>query len=642
MKRILVTVCLVVAAFALGYLMRGEVRRSSDASSAVAAGEETATEWTCSMHPQIRQPKPGLCPLCAMDLIPVDTGAGEETGSRALKLSPLAQQLAQVQTAPVERMFATAEIRMVGKVDFDETRLRYITAWVGGRLDRLYVDYTGVPVQQGDHLVSIYSPELIAAQQELLTALKAAGELERSGVGGMRAGALRTAEAVREKLRRWGLLPAQIEELEQRGAVSDQLTIYAPISGIVIEKEAVQGMYVETGMRIYTIADLSRVWVMLEAYESDLAWLRYGQEVSFTTEAYPGRTFSGRIAFIDPVLNAATRTVRVRVNVDNADGRLKPEMFVRAVVYARVAAGGKVADAALAGKWISPMHPEIVKDHPGACDVCGMPLVRAESLGYVSDEDAAAQAPLVIPDTAPLLTGKRAVVYVLTDAATATYEGRDVVLGPRAGKHYIVESGLAEGERVVTYGNFKLDGEIQLRGKISMMHPDAEVRAEHAPPPVESLVVPQAVQAGIDGVLSAYFALGRALSGDDAGGAQQAARKVADAVSAVPTDALSGEAADFWNKERVDLAKSAETIALATSIEAARAAFVLLSDGLAIVARRMAGPTRPVRVFHCPMAFNDRGADWLQETEDVENPYFGAVMYRCGYETDVIVPDAAE
>jgi len=321
-----------------------------------------------------------------------------------------------------------------------KAKLAYITAWVPGRLDRLYVDYTGVPVRKGDHLVYLYSPELLSAQEELIQAKEAAESLRRGGSGIVRETTEAMLHAARGKLRLLGLTDEQVETVERTGEVSDHLTIYSPASGIVIHKNAKEGMYVDTGTRIYTVADLSVVWVWLEAYESDLMWLRYGQKVRFTALSFPGRVFTGTISFIDPVLDPATRTVRVRVNVPNADGALKPGMFVKAVVRSQVAAGGKVMDADLAGKWISPMHPEIVKDRPGKCDVCGMPLVPAESLGYVSVDPRKADKPLVIPATAPLITGTRAVVYVeVPDAPQPTYQGREITLGPRAGDYYLVQ-----------------------------------------------------------------------------------------------------------------------------------------------------------------------------------------------------------
>lgn len=431
----------------------------------------TKTElWTCSMHPQVKLPKPGKCPICFMDLIPM--GADQpEVGPRELKMTAAAAALAGIGTTPVRRQFVTNEIRMVGKVDYDETRLANITAWIPGRIDRLYIDYTGVTVRQDDHLFDIYSPDLVIAQEELLQAVR---DLQRSpGDVSYR----RRVELTENKLALWGLLPRQIEAIKKRDRAADNVTIYAPASGIVIHKHVKEGMYIKTGAEIYTIADLQQVWVFLDAYESDLPWLRYGQQVEFTTESFPGEQFGGRIAFIDPMLNEKTRTVKIRVNVPNKDQRLKPGMFVRAIVKSRMAEGGQVVDEGMAGKWVSPHHPEIVRDGPGQCPICGVDLVPAEQLGFVRAESAAAP-PLVIPASAPLITGKRAVVYVrLPNREQPTFEGREVVLGNRAGDFYVVRHGLSEGEEVVTRGNFKIDSALQIAAKPSMMSPPGKAPA---------------------------------------------------------------------------------------------------------------------------------------------------------------------
>jgi Cu(I)/Ag(I) efflux system membrane fusion protein len=424
------------------------------------------------MHPQIRQPKPGKCPICFMDLVPVSSEAGD-IGERQISFSEAAVKLMEIETAPVERKFVTAEIRMVGKIDYDETRIKDITAWVPGRIDRLYVDFTGITVSKGDHMVYLYSPQLLSAQAELLQAVKAA-ESAKAASELIRTSTAATLDAAKEKLRLLGLTREQIADIEKTGKVVDHLTIYAPVGGVVIQKNATEQMYVETGTRIYTIADLSQLWVKLDAYESDMMWVRYGQEVEFETEAYPGEVFKGRISFIDPVLDPETRTVKLRVNVQNRDGKLKPEMFVRAVVRSKVAKGGRVMDEAMAGKWICPMHHDIVKDAASSCDICEMDLVTTESLGYVT-VDTTGQAPLVIHASAPLITGKRAVVYVrVRGSDKPTYEGREIVLGPRAGDYYIVNSGLSEGELVVTRGNFKIDSAMQIQAKPSMMSAPAE------------------------------------------------------------------------------------------------------------------------------------------------------------------------
>ncbi len=471
--RVMAVIMLLAVGVAVGYWL------SSGAPPAMASGDGQAAQdsgkWYCSMDPQIVRDKPGKCPICAMDLIPLPQDMMAEVAPRELVVSETAAKLMEIQTSPVERKFVAMEVPMVGKVDYDETRVKSITAWAPGRIDRLYVDFTGTRVTKGDHLVYLYSPELISAQAELLQAAKAMAKIQPDASDYVKQSTQQTLDAAREKLRLLGLKAEQIQSIESSGKALTHLTIYAPIGGIVIDKAATEGMYVTTGTPIYKVADLSRLWIKLDAYESDLPWIHYGQEVSFTTAAHPGQTFRGHISFISPTLDPMTRTVKVRVNVPNPDGRLKPEMFVRAVVRSRVAQGGQVMDPNMAGKWICPMHPSVVKPEPGKCDICGMDLVTTESLGYVT-ADAQGEPPLVIPVSAPLITGKRAVVYVeKSEAEKPTFEGREVVLGPRAGDYYIVESGLNEGDRVVTQGNFKIDSAMQIQAKPSMMNPGGDI-----------------------------------------------------------------------------------------------------------------------------------------------------------------------
>ncbi len=475
----IVTIGLILVAFCFGiffhWLFFSAAKPSPGLAETVRETEEDKPLfWTCSMHPQIRQPRPGKCPICGMDLIPVFRVVEEEISLRQISVSKAARELMKVQTTPVERRFVTAEIRMVGKVSFDETLLGYITAWIPGRLDRLFVDYAGLEVKQGDHMVSIYSPELYATQAELIHATKSMRELKKGSANYV--GIINLIDSAKERLRLWGLTEDQIREIEERDKPSDHLTIYAPMGGVVIEKLRLEGDYVNVGDRIYVIADLSQLWVMLDAYESDLVWLRYGQKITFTTEAYPGEKFIGQIVFISPLLNDVTRTVKVRVNVPNPEGKLKPDMFVRGVVHAEIAEGGRVVDPAIAGKWICPMHPEVIEDQSGTCRKCEMPLVTTESMGYASVSEIPIHKPLVIPVSAALVTGTRAIVYVeVPDTELPTFEGREIVLGPRAGDFYLVKTGLQEGEIVVTRGNMKIDSAVQIEAKPSMMMPEGGV-----------------------------------------------------------------------------------------------------------------------------------------------------------------------
>jgi Cu(I)/Ag(I) efflux system membrane fusion protein len=451
-----IIVVVLAVGIVIGRWMGGPSGRSHSAAPTEVVSAEPET-WTCSMHPQIQTPEPGDCPICGMDLIPVDKGSGNELGPRALAMSESALALAEIQTTEVVRAFSEVEVNLVGRLELDETRVRSLTARFPARIDELFVNYTGAPVKAGEHLAIVYSPELSTAQHELIMAYQADPE-----------GSL--AIAAREKLRLWDLLPDQIEAIIERGEASDNFELRAPIGGVVVAKNVNEGDYVTTGQSLLKIADLGVLWLFLDAYESDMPWLRFGQEVEFTVEAWPGETFNGQIAFIEPELDRMTRTVAVRVNVPNGKARLKPGMFARGIVRTTVAEGGKVHAPDMAGKWISPMHPEIVKDAPGQCDVCGMDLVPAESLGYV--DLPVGDAPLVVPASAVLRTGKRAVVYVrIEDAEEPTFEGREIVLGPRAGDVFLVQSGLSEGERVVTRGAFKLDSALQIQAKPSMMNP---------------------------------------------------------------------------------------------------------------------------------------------------------------------------
>ena len=601
------------------------------------------------MHPQIQLPKPGKCPICFMDLIPMEDSGGD-LGPRQLKMSQAAMALANIQTTPVARQTVTRNVRMVGKVEYDETRLAYITSWIPGRLDRLYVDYTGVRVNKGDHMVYLYSPELIVAQKELLQAWN---QYQRVTDPRNREMVAANLKSVEEKLRLWGLLPEQIEKIKQQGETTDHVTIYSPVGGVVVHKNALEGDYVKEGSRIYTIADLSLVWVNLDAYESDLPWIRYGQEVEFTTESHPGEIFSGRVAFIDPVLTQKTRTVRVRVNVPNEDLRLKPGMFVRATLKSRLTGGGQVIDRDLAGKWISPMHPEIVKDGPGKCDVCGMDLVPAEELGFIATEETP-EAPLVIPASAPLITGKRAVVYVkLPDREEPVFEGREVLLGNRAGDYYIVGAGLHEGELVVTEGNFKIDSALQIKAGPSMMNPEGGVAAtghhhgggstgaeaghdEHAGHAPDKAMaqghdVPAEFRLKLNPLYEAYVASVNALSEDDLSEARGAVRQVREAAEAVGSGGLEEHAREPFHKIRQEIVFSAYEVLDAKDIEAARGRFKKLSQAMIALAEGFghAQPS-PLHRAYCPMAFDNQGAAWLQAGDKLANPYFGHKMLRCG------------
>lgn len=584
-------IALLLLAFVAGLVLRGCF--SSPASEqvvAVSAADGEEVVWTCSMHPQIRQPNPGKCPLCGMDLIPLTSDAGQKLGPREIAMSPAAQALAQIETAPVERRFVESEVRMVGKIAYDETRTRDVALLADGVIERLFVNYEGVRVKQGDHLAEIYSPEVFAAQKELLAA-------QRAG----------NTDGVRQKLRLLGVLDDEIEAVLKNGEARRVFTIRSPADGVLLSKSGNEGHWLNRGESLATIADNSMVWALLDAYESDLGFIHYGEPVELSIEAAPGRSYTGRVAFISPQIDDKTRTAAVRLNVENADGLLKPGMFVHATLRARLTSSGLEISPELADKWICPMHPEVVKTGPGECDICGMALVPTSDLGYIAPADVTNTPPLVIPATAPLLTGRRAIVYVANPDKPGVYEGREVQLGLRAGDVYVVERGLREGERVVVRGNMKIDSSIQLLGKPSMMNPPAEK------PTIE---IPDASHAKhFEPVLHAYFDLANALADDDLRVAHDAAEKVKEIAGA----------------EFVQVATLANAVATAATLEHAREPFQELSRASIALAKAYASQlSTPTYVIHCPMAFDDAGADWMQPEPTVHNPYFGEEMPGCG------------
>lgn len=561
---------------------------SQTATAAQQPGEEVI--WTCSMHPQIRQPKPGTCPLCGMDLIPASSGASQNLGPRQIALSPAAEAIARIETAPVERRFVEADLRMVGMISYDETRAHDVTLLSDGVVERLFVNYAGVRVKKGDHLAEIYSPEVFAAQKELLAA-------QRAG----------NTDGARQKLRLLGVLDDEIDAVMKSGEARRVFTVRSPATGVLVNKSGNEGHWLNRGDTLATITDNTTVWTLLDAYESDLPLIHYGQRVELTVEAVPGRLFTGYVAFIPPGLDGRTRTAKVRLNVPNEDDLLKPGMFVHASLRVRISTTGQVISSDLASKWICEMHPEIVKDEPGACDICGMPLVSATALGFTTPDAPRAEAPLVIPDTAPLLTGKRAIVYVAVPEEPGVYEGREVTLGIKAGHFYVVEKGLREGERVVTRGNMKIDSAIQLQARQSMMNP---------PPEEEKAALPDGATAeDFQPTLAAFLDLTDALANDQLAQAHAAAQRMNDSAG----------------HRFHDISEIASRIAAGATLDAAREPLGELSD-LMIKTARAFGDTLRERAYimFCPMAYDDQGAEWMQREGKIHNPYFGEEMPGCG------------
>lgn len=432
--------------------------------------------WTCSMHPQVRLPNPGRCPICGMQLIPISKlpSARNDLESRD-----------GLVTEPIQRRELFKEIRTVGKLDYSERQVAYISSRVDGRVDRLFVDFTGVEVKKGDHLVEIYSPELLVAQNDLLLALDAVDK-EKPASPPTKSFAQSRLESVRTKLRLLGILDEQIAEIEATRKPTSHVKIFAPIGGTVIEKNVRAGQYLKTGDQVYRIADLDPIWLYLNIYEFDLAWVRSGQTVDVHLEAFPGETFHGSIMFIDPFLDDATRTIRVRVNIKNSDRKLKPQMFATATIHVRLRPDGTPEPTGLEGMFVCPMHPEVMQREPGKCSICEMPLekVPERRLGLRPDPAVGRdEVPidgrtLAIPVSAVLDTGRRRITYRLN--VDGAYELVELKLGPRAhsldesGKRrefFVVLDGISEGDRIVSQSGFLLNSQRQIEGMPSLLYP---------------------------------------------------------------------------------------------------------------------------------------------------------------------------
>jgi Cu(I)/Ag(I) efflux system membrane fusion protein len=493
-----------LAVGAAGYLL-GRLAPAGKSEPKVVTGDAASEQmYTCSMHPQVRLRGPGKCPICEMPLIPAGGRGVSGDATPTLTLSDHALAMANVETTAVAYRELSRDLRAVGKIQYNEPSLATVTARIDGYAEKLFVNVTGVTIRAGDHLAEVYSPDLVVAQQELLIALQ-------DGQTGP------LVEMAKLKLRRWGLTEKQVNELAASGKAADRVTLYSPVSGTVTEKMIVENSVFKAGDVLYRIANLDTVWVYLDIYEFDLAWIRYGQKVELTAEAYPGKVFSGTVTFVEPVLNEQTRTVRVPVYVENPDHVLKPGMYVSATIKSRLGADGQAAATGAEGKFTCPMHPQVIRAEGGACPLCDMPLeqipsadtpaahadhgstvvskaryfcpmkcerektydqpgncpvcgMKLEKTGASAEPGPAAAAELLaIPASAVLDSGTRQIVYV--EKGRGTFEPREVTLGPRSGDFFPVFKGLIHGERVVTRGGFLIDSQFQITGHPSLYYP---------------------------------------------------------------------------------------------------------------------------------------------------------------------------
>ena len=589
----------VVAGLLIGWLFfHGSGNNATEPSThnheQAAAGAEKATIWTCSMHPQIRMDHPGKCPICGMDLIPLqDLSATQTASPDEIQMTEAAIKLADIQTLTVQKGYPAKEVRLLGKVQPDERNIAELTARYGGRIEKLFVNFTGQQVQKGEKLALIYSPELITAQKELLEAVQYKNtnpDLYR---------------AARNKLKLWDLTDAQINGIEQKGAIQEDFEVLSPISGTVTKRQVSLGDYVKTGSGLFEVINLNDVWVMFEAYESDLPWLKNNDKVQFTVNSLPGETFNGKITYIDPFIDAKTRVAYVRVEVPNPHLELKPEMFANGIITSRLAENGQV---------------------------------------------------LLIPKTAVLWTGKHSIVYVkVPDREEPSFKMREITLGPESGDNYVVADGLKEGEEIAVNGVFKIDASAQLAGKPSMMNPGGGDSGAGSMPGIDmggsktsssakatspaqnqSGKVTDVFQQQLGNVYQAYLKMKNAFVAKQFDKVQVEAKSVQSALGMVNMEELSGDNHVEWMKQLNILKPNIAKIASTVNPDEQKAAFANFNSAFYHSVKRFGLKGVTIYYQFCPMALNNKGAFWLSESADIRNPYFGSDMLTCGETRDTI------
>ena len=597
-KNILIALAILIIGLMLGWLIKPSDKTISDHQTITSSDDQI---WTCSMHPQIRRDEPGSCPICGMDLIPLDS-EGVSDDPAMYQMSENAIKLANIQTIIVGKGDASKEIRLNGKVQVDERHAYSQSTHIPGRIEQITVNFTGEKVGRGQTLATVYSPELVTAQEELLQSAS------------IKESQPELFEAAQEKLRNWKISQSQIDQILANGKAIQRFSIRADVNGIVTEKMVELGDYVERGMPIYQISDLSKVWVLFDLYESELAWIQEGSEIEYTVNSLPGETFTGKISFIDPLINSQTRVASARVEVDNKDGRLKPEMFASGIVKNKI--------------------------------------------GKVDSQE------IVIPKSAVLWTGKRSVVYIKEGSG---FKMREITLGPALGDAYIVQDGLKPGEEIVSNGTFTVDAAVQLSGRPSMMNPEGgavstghagmdmggdesekssntEMSAEEMKNMNNSklendldhtkmekrIAVSTAFKNQLKKVFEQYIFLKDALANDDNNSAQKTAKELLSAMAKMDMKLLTdNEAHNHWMLINKEINASATSISKTSDIAVQRDHFKHLSAHL-IKAVKLFGIDRTVYEEFCPMADDNKGAYWLSLSKEIKNPYFGKAMIDCG------------
>jgi Cu(I)/Ag(I) efflux system membrane fusion protein len=561
MKKILIYIGILIFGLILGYLFFGS-------HSGEASGDhdhetsEAESMWTCSMHPQIMQPEPGDCPICGMDLIPAENSS-EGLAANQFSLTDNAMKLANIQTTIVGKGTGLeGKVSLSGKIEINEDKKAVMPAHFNGRIEKLYVNTVGDRVNRGQIVASVYSPELVAAQQELITAAKLKNSQPQ------------LYNAVRKKFNNWMISDAMLDEIVETGNVRTNWPVHSNVTGTITEIMVEEGSHIQDAMPILKVSNLGTVWAVFDAYESQISNLEEGQTLDITVNALQNEKLSGKISFIDPILDTDSRTVEVRVILNNKSNKLKPGMFVEA---------------------------------------------------EVEMEQAANTETLEVLKTAVMWTGERSLVYVKTSSTEPVFEMREVVLGNSSGDTYQVLSGLESGTEIVTNGTFTVDAAAQLQGKNSMMNGGSIATGM-------KMELSAKFESQFEKSLDTYFELKNALVASD----EKKAASLASELKAELENIESGTSDKMLTVHSEKILELLTAISKSADLENQRDHFRIFSEQIIAITRNFKNSKNELYVQHCPMANSNQGADWLSQSKEVRNPYYGEAMLSCGEVTEIL------
>ena len=539
------------------------------------SSSQTASEiWTCSMHPQIRQNEPGDCPICGMELIPArkassDTDIGFQMTADAIKL-------ANIQTTVIGNSDANegSTLRLNGKIQADETKSASLVTHIPGRIEKLYVSYTGEQVNKGQKIATIYSPELITAQKELLEAQK---------IQDISPGLL---TAAKNKLKYWKIENEVIQDILTSGTVRENFTIYADHSGVVDQKRVSVGDYLTTGEVLFDVQNLYRLWAIFDVYENDLSQAKTGHTIFFTTPSAPNKRFNAKITFVNPVIDPNTRAATIRAEVSNTTGKLKPEMFITGELQT-----SKKVDTITVPK-------------------SAVLWTGQRSVVYVK-----------IPDT-----------------DIPSFEYREIEIADATASGYAIVSGLAYGEEVVTNGAFVIDASAQLNNQVSMMNKNVmaknAIHSNHLPDYTST--TQQKFKEQLTAIARTYLLVKDALVASDQEKAAANVNAMLGKAEKVDMSLVKNKAHVYWMEQLNAIQAHGKKISASKDIEEQRKQFDFLSQTLIKSLKVFGVESDTFYVQHCPMANANNGAAWLSKHEKILNPYFGEKMLSCGMVQDTI------